>query len=89
MKWKKSFKCVINKWGWLDGLKKCDDALIENLKVERGQLRLEGGGLKMLNKWANGMAPHDEEDGAWRRCSTWSVGWKGHGGKMVVLIDVL
>ena len=48
----------------MDGLKKCNDALIENLKVEHGRLRLEGGGLKMLNKWANGMAPHDEEDGA-------------------------
>ena len=35
------------------------------IKVEHRQLRLKGGdGLKMLNKWANGMAPHDEEDGA-------------------------
>ena len=38
---------------WTDKKKSEDAALIE-----------KGGGLKMLNKWANGMTPHDEEDGA-------------------------
>ena len=38
--------------------------LTDKKKSEDAALIEKGGGLKMLNKWANGMTPHDEEDGA-------------------------
>ena len=38
--------------------------LTDKKKSEDAALIEKGGSLKMLNMWANGMTPHDEEDGA-------------------------